>query len=311
MKKILITGGNGYVGKELINTIQNTYKVHVADKNLNRIKNKKYKKIKLHKINLTKNKETKLLINKINPDIIINLAATHFIPECEKYPDLCFANNVLTVINLMKNIDKKCKFIHISSASVYKHSKSSLKENTSPIKPSDIYGISKLQSEQVVNHYGNKKNIDYLIVRLFNVIGPGETNPHFVPEIISQLKKNKNKIKLGNTKTKRDFIDVRDVANALSKLCKKKFSLLNDNRVLNLGSGNTVSLKKILTIMKKFTDSNFKIITDKNKLRINDNPIILSSTKKIRKFIDWNVKYDLKTSLKDTWESKELPPSVE
>ena len=63
--------------------------------------------------------------------------------------------------------------------------------------------------------------------------------------------------------------------------------------------------------MKKFTDSNFKIITDKNKLRINDNPIILSSTKKIRKFIDWNVKYDLKTSLKDTWESKELPPSVE
>ena len=179
------------------------------------------------------------------------------------------------------------------------------------IKPSDIYGISKLQSEQVVNHYGNKKNIDYLIVRLFNVIGPGETNPHFVPEIISQLKKNKNKIKLGNTKTKRDFIDVRDVANALSKLCKKKFSLLNDNRVLNLGSGNTVSLKKILTIMKKFTDTNFKIITDKNKLRINDNPIILSSTKKIRKFIDWNVKYDLKTSLKDTWESKELPPSVE
>ena len=192
MKKILITGGNGYVGKELINTIQNTYKVHVADKNLNRIKNKKYKKIKLHKINLTKNKETKLLINKINPDIIINLAATHFIPECEKYPDLCFANNVLTVINLMKNIDKKCKFIHISSASVYKHSKSSLKENTSPIKPSDIYGISKLQSEQVVNHYGNKKNIDYLIVRLFNVIGPGETNPHFVPEIISQLKRNRN-----------------------------------------------------------------------------------------------------------------------
>ena len=311
MKKILITGGNGYVGKELINTIQNTYKVHVADKNLNRIKNKKYKKIKLHKINLTKNKETKLLINKINPDIIINLAATHFIPECEKYPDLCFANNVLTVINLMKKIDKKCKFIHISSASVYKHSKSSLKENTSPIKPSDIYGISKLQSEQVVNHYGNKKNIDYLIVRLFNVIGPGETNPHFVPEIISQLKRNRNIIKLGNLKAKRDFIDVRDVANAISKLCTKKYSSLKNNKIVNLASGKTISLMNVLNIIKKITKSNFKIKINEKKLRKNDNPVILASINKISKFINWKPKYKIKNSLMDTWKSNELPPSVD
>ena len=91
-------------------------------------------------------------------------------------------------------------------------------ETLAPLQPRNIYGITKLQGEQYVQIFAAERGIKAAIVRLFNVIGPGETNPHLLPAIVAQLREGPESINLGNTWPKRDYIDVRDAAGGFAAI---------------------------------------------------------------------------------------------
>ena len=113
MKRILITGGCGFVGRELVNTIQEQYEVHVVDNLLcgsHRLSKMNTAKFNFHNIDLRDKDDTESLVRKISPDIIIHLAAIHFIPQCENEPELACSTNILATINILKCIKKETKF---------------------------------------------------------------------------------------------------------------------------------------------------------------------------------------------------------
>ncbi len=314
MKKILITGGCGFVGIELVNTIQEQYEVHVVDNLLcgsHRLSKLNTAKFTFHNIDLRNKDNTERLIRKVSPDIIIHLAAIHFIPQCENEPDLACATNILATVNILKCLKKEIKFIFTSSAAVYSPSEKKLIEDSSQISPVDVYGYTKLHGEHYVNLYSKRYQLDTCIVRLFNVIGPGETNPHILPEIFSQLKKGKKKLNLGNIESKRDFIDVRDVAAGFLKLCNKNFNEIPQSRVINLGSGLTYSMRELLEYVKEICGIDFDIEKDPNKFRKVDNPVILASVSKLEEYLKWKPSIDIKNTLQLTWEEDEVLRSID
>ncbi|MDA1364096.1 MAG: NAD(P)-dependent oxidoreductase [Candidatus Marinimicrobia bacterium] len=314
MKKLLITGGCGFVGRELVNISQDEFEVHVADNLLSgehRLNKMNSERFKFHHIDLRDKNKTKLLIKDINPDIIVHLAAIHFIPQCENEPDLACTTNILATINLLECLNKNIKFIFTSSAAVYSPSDKELIENVSKVSPVDVYGYSKLHGEHYVNLYTERYQLDTCIVRLFNVIGPGETNPHILPEIFSQLKKGRKELNLGNIESKRDFIDVRDAAIGFLKLFTIDFKDLPDSRIVNLGSGTTYSMRELLDYVKEICGINFEIKKDLSKFRKVDNPVILASITKLEKSLKWKPCYNIKDTLKITWDDDETLPSLE
>src|SRR6201999_2072091 len=106
------------------------------------------------------------------PDIIIHLAALHYIPECEANPTLAVSTNVIGTLNLLQSAPSGCRFVFASSGAVYRPHDKPHSEATSELGPTDIYGFTKLHGEHYVATMAAKRNLRAVVVRLFNVVGP-------------------------------------------------------------------------------------------------------------------------------------------
>ena len=121
-----------------------------------------------------------------------------------------------------------------STAAVYAPSEQPHDE-TSAIGPTDIYGLTKLWTEQLAELFHRKTGKPVGVARLFNVFGPGETNPHLIPTIVLQLQRG-SELRLGNLRTKRDYVYVEDVARGLISLARDR--LAGKSVTCNLGTGH-------------------------------------------------------------------------
>jgi len=264
-KKILITGGAGYIGQNLVNFfLKEKYQIYVLDNlstspGMNRnIK----KKIEFYKIDLTKEKKVKNFFENKDFDLIIHLAAFSGVQEFKKNIKKSYNNNVMSTKNLIRYGFKKpnTKLIFASSAAVYGEVPRIKITESNSKKPANHYGLSKLACENIIkNFFKNKKN-NYAILRYFNVVGSivnfkikKKVNALF--DIISNNIKNKKykvNINGSNLNTKdgtpeRDFIHISD----LCKIHKKAYKYLKINKkiILNCGSGKRYS---VLSVIKEF-----------------------------------------------------------
>ena len=245
-KKILITGGAGYVGRNLLNFfIKKKYHICVIDNLSTSIafdKNIK-KDISFYKIDLAKENKVKSFFKKKNFDLIIHLAAFSGVKEFNKNTLKSFNNNVLATKNLVhfgfKN--KKTKLIFSSSAAVYGKVPREKISETKFCRPANYYGLSKLACEHIINNGFKNKNNNYAILRYFNVVGSTvvykiskKINSLF--DIISKnIKEKKYKININgkkfNTKDgtpERDFIHIKD----LCEIHEKTYKYLNKNKLV-------------------------------------------------------------------------------
>tara|TARA_B100001123_G_C15250279_1_gene1002516 strand:+ start:289 stop:1251 length:963 start_codon:yes stop_codon:yes gene_type:complete len=274
-KKILITGGAGYIGQNLVSFfLKKKYEIYVIDNLSTSVSlNSNIKKnISFYKIDLSLANKAKFFFKNKNFDLIIHLAAFSGIQEFNKNVLKSFNNNVLATKNLIRfGFEKQnTKLIFSSSAAVYgKVSKEKISE-TNACNPANYYGLSKLACENIIN-YGlqNKKN-NYAILRYFNVVGSivdfkvkKKVNSLF--DIISQnIKKKKYKININGNNLdttdgtpERDFIHISD----LCKIHKKTYDYLRKNKgiVLNCGSGLKYSVLEVVRAIEKNIKKKFRI----------------------------------------------------
>jgi len=323
MKNILITGGAGYIGSHIVESLiykkKNLYIVDNLSTGYKKLINQNAKFFNVD-INNTKKMKKIIIDNKI--DSIIHLAASLSIGVGEKYPKFYFKNNVLgtkSVLTASKNTFVK-NFIFSSTAAVYKDGQKHVSEK-SKIKPKSVYGKTKYKAENIIKKYCKKNKINYGILRYFNVCGASPSGKvgliskgdHLFKNIaIQSIKKNPLiKIYGDNYKTPdgtavRDYIHVSDLSEIHYKVLKK-ISKTNKSKILNCGYNRGISVKQVIDEFVKQLKKKIRIKSQKR--RIGDMEIIIAKNKNLKKFIKWQPRYDnLSTIVKSCilWEKNNV-----
>lgn len=305
--RILITGGNGYVGRETTRLLSKEHEICVVDSiryGEIRLRPEEISRIRFEDANILDAERISQIMTDFNPEAIIHLAAVHFIPECEHDPRMAVEINVLGTINLLLAAPANCRFVFASSGAVYKPAQDPHRE-TDAIEPSDIYGFSKLHGEQYVRYLARQRSLGAVIVRLFNVVGPGETNPHLIPEIVAQLKSGTRRVRLGNMWPKRDYIHVHDAARGFIAAA---LSVTESSEVVtvNLGTSHSYSVSEVLQKLQGISGIDFTYEEDRSRVRPVDRPHLAANNAEIRVHFGWQPQLTIDDALMDLWSDPDL-----
>jgi UDP-glucose 4-epimerase len=181
-----------------------------------------------------------------------------------------------------------------STAAVYPICEDAIPE-TQQTNPLDIYGLSKLAGEHLMNEFYLQTSIPTIIGRFFNAFGPNETNLHLIPEIQRQVNSGLRTIELGNLDPKRDFIHTYDMARAIFMLLNKFDSGID---VFNLRSGQQYSLIDVVKKIENQLGEEITIKVDKSRVRKVERRHLRADISKLKAFISWKPEISISEGIK-------------
>ena len=298
MKKIVVTGGLGFIGSNLIDLlIKRNFKVINLDKityssNFYNVKefskSKDYKFIKCD----IKDKKLKNILFKYKPDCIFNLAAETHVDRSIDNPENFIQSNIVGVYNLLecfKEYSKKnkSKLIHISTDEVYGDVLTGRSSETYPYQPSSPYAASKASSDHLVSSYVRTYGISAIITNCSNNYGPKQHPEKLIPKLIYNILNNKPLPIYGKGKNSREWIYVKDHCEALIKIFHKgkkgEFYNIGSNRNLD----NLEVSRKLLHVSKRLTTIGKKVKIIFVKDRPGHDIRYALNSNKIKKKLNW------------------------
>lgn len=303
--RILITGGCGFIGSYLTERLleNEDASIIIVDNNFspNVLPKEIEEKVHLKNIDVRNLKELEKIFTEFNPQICFHLAAVHFIPYCIQHPHEVIDVNIRGTSNIQHLCFKHgCNLIQASTADVYKQDNGQHKE-TSIIKATNIYGYTKRITEEILDYFSVnfESNIFGVSVRIFNVFGSRDTQPHVITEIITQLKNQKYEndinLELGNLEPKRDFIHAGDVADGLISISNKVTSGIH---IFNLGSGESWSIKEVIGKIEQILQKKINVEISEKRFRKSDRMNLQAEISKIKDQIGWQPSISIEKGLK-------------
>jgi len=313
MKKIIVTGGLGFIGSNLVELLlnKNFYVINIDKRtyssNLYNVKDfqnsKKYKFIKLD----IANQKIKKVLMKYKPSGVFNLAAETHVDRSIDNPGTFIQSNIVGVYNLLecfKNFSNqhKSKLIHISTDEVYGDVLKGRSNEKYPYRPSSPYAASKAASDHLVNSYIKTYNLPAIVTNCSNNYGPKQHPEKLIPKLIYNIINNRSLPIYGKGTNSREWIYVKDHCEALIKVFLKG----KIGEFYNIGSNKNLNN---LQVAKEILKSSTEVIKLGKKVKINfvkDRPghdirYALNSNK-IKKELKWFPKTEFSKGLKLTLE---------
>ena len=312
--RILVTGIDGFVGSHTARFLLTLPRseVHgtvIDPSNIPNIKSIKTK-LHLHKMDILDGKKLSSLFKKVKPDRVIHLAGQAFVPTAFDDPVSTFQVNIIGGINVIEAARTLQAFsgtcpslLIVSTGEVYgKVDRLPITEDF-PLNPNNPYAASKASIDIIAQQYRSAFNLPIVVVRPFNHAGPGQS-PIFVCSDFGKqfaeiaLGKRKPALNVGNTKSERDFTDVRDVVKAY-------WMLLEQNPpevVFNVCSAVPTSVDKVLSIFQDIAGFKVEITSEQRRLRSYDVPIVVGSHQRLRKTTGWFPTIPIENTLRDVYD---------
>ena len=240
------------------------------------------------------------------PRTVVHLAAIHFIPACNADPRRAIDVNVTgtqALLDACATAGAVEAVVLASSASVYASSAAPLSEE-SALGPVDIYGHTKVWMEQLAALFHRRSAIAVGVARFFNIFGPGETNPHLIPDIITEGRAG-GVLRLGNLTSQRDYVYVDDVARGvmlLAEACRVHGSL-----TCNFGGERPVDGWQLVRLIERLHGGTFVVAQDPAKMRPADNPMIASDCTRAHRLLGWHAETSLEAGLAETLAQPRAP----
>ncbi len=313
MKKILVTGGLGFIGSNLIDLlISKKFHVINIDKvsySSNFYNTKEYKnsgKYKFIRCNI-KDKKLKKILFKHKPYAIFNLAAETHVDRSIDAPENFIQSNIVGVFNLLecfKDYVKKhkSKLIHISTDEVYGDILSGRSSENYPYKPSSPYAASKASSDHLVSSYVRTYKIPAMITNCSNNYGPKQHPEKLIPKLIYNILNNKPLPIYGKGKNSREWIYVKDHCEALLKVLTKgkigEFYNIGSNKNLN----NLQVSKQLINVSKLSTKIGKKVKILFVKDRPGHDVRYALNSNKIKSKLGWKPRTNFRQGIKLTFD---------
>tara|TARA_B100001175_G_scaffold137206_1_gene116631 strand:- start:403 stop:1428 length:1026 start_codon:yes stop_codon:yes gene_type:complete len=315
MKKVIVTGGLGFIGSNLIKILlKKKYYVINLDKityssnfyNVKQFsKNKNYKFIK---IDINNREKIFKIMKKFKPTAIFNLAAETHVDRSIDGPENFIKSNILGVFNLLEALRlylkkyKKIKLIHISTDEVYGDILNGRSKEDDAYKPSSPYAATKASSDHLVYSYLRTFKIPVIVTNCSNNYGPRQHPEKLIPKLIYNILNNKNLPIYGKGINSREWIYVDDHCEALVKILERG----KIGNFYNIGSNLNVNNLKISKLLIKI--ARIKINIGKNvKIKfVKDRPghdmrYALNSSKLIKN-LKWKPKINILNGLIKTFD---------
>ena len=313
MKNVIVTGGLGFIGSNLVELlIRDGFRVINIDKityssnfyNVKEFENTKY--YKFIKCDIGDKKLEKIII-KFKPVCIFNLAAETHVDRSIDDPEDFIQSNIVGVFRLLEifksfSKKKKCKLIHISTDEVYGDVLIGRSSEKYAYQPSSPYAASKAASDHLVSSYIRTYKIPAIVTNCSNNYGPKQHPEKLIPKLIYNIINNKPLPIYGKGTNSREWIYVKDHCEALIKIFKKgkvgEFYNIGSNKNLN----NLQVTKELIQVSKKMTKlgKNVKILFIKDRPG-HDLRYALNSSK-IKKSLGWFPKTNFKNGIKLTFD---------
>ena len=233
-KNIIITGGLGFIGSNLIETlikkkyfVVNVDKANYASNFYNTKKFHNLPNYKFYKLDINNKKKIKTIFNKYKPSAIFNLAAETHVDRSIDNPDQFIKSNIFGVYNLLEIFrefqkkNKKSKFIHISTDEVFGDVLSGRSKETDAYKPSSPYAASKASSDHLVYSYIRTYKLNGIVTNCSNNYGPNQHPEKLIPKLIYNIIHNLPLPLYARGKNSREWIFVKDHCEALLKVYEK------------------------------------------------------------------------------------------
>ena len=319
MKKILITGGAGYIGSHTVKLLaKKGYSIIVLDNlvygHREAIVNPE---VELIVGDLGDKELTARLFEYHEIEAVIHFAAYAYVGESVTDPEKYYQNNIAAPLNLLEIMRKNgCnKFIFSSTCATYGNPEYVPIDENHPQNPINPYGQSKLMLEKILKDYAHAYKTNYVFLRYFNASGASldgeigeDHNPetHLIPLILDAINGDRANITVFGTNYDtadgtcvRDYIHVEDLATAHEAAL---IHLMNGGEpiICNLGTGNGVSVKEIIQVAEEVTGKKVPVIFGDR--RAGDPAYLYANPTQAKVLLGWEAKYkDVKDTIKHAW----------
>lgn len=299
-KKVLVTGGAGFIGSTLTRSLlEKDYTVTILDNLSIGIRDNLPKSDKLRLVTGDV-RDFELISTTIRGHkYIMHLAAQAFIPLSYELPlQVAEANSVGSM-----NVFKAClnhsvkRLVHISSSEVYGSAKYIPMDEKHPLCPQSTYAVAKAAADMWAQTFHWEHKLPVVILRPFNTFGPRESLPYFIPEMIRQCLK-EPRIRVGNLGTSRDFTYVEDTVKAMIAALERENM---EGEIINIGTSKTWKMKDILDLIRMETKTEEKeVVVDKKRLRPYDVSTLITDNSKARKILRWKPETTFQEGIRKT-----------
>ncbi len=316
MKKILITGISGFVGGYVVDYLtswEDTLEVHGISRSKPSwdfvpVTPERLNDHHFHIADLNDIPKIRSLIEEIQPDYILHLAAQSSVAESWKTPVSSFMNNTNIFLNIIDTVrinDNGARVLSVGSSEQY----GIVAEEDLPLTedslqhPANPYAVARVAQEQLATIYASGYGLDICCTRSFNHCGPGQTDRFVVGAIVKQFARISHGLQdpvihIGNGEIIRDFVDVRDVVEAYRLLLTQG----KRGEVYNICSGQGRSIREIILLLSDMCDLDVEIRQEQSQIRPIDNPRIVGSFQKIRRDVGWEPRIPFKNSLRSMYD---------
>lgn len=300
MKKVLVTGASGFIGRHTLKYLLPEFdEVHgvYARKPL-----EEFKDVKWHRVDLLDSDYRDKLINTVRPTHLLHFA---WYAEPGKY-----AHSLMNIKWLQSSLDLIQRFTeHGGERTVcagtcfeYDFNYGLCSEYKTPKNPETIYGVCKNSLQNIIHHFSKKSELSSAWGRIFYLYGPYEYPSRLVSSVILSLLKNENARCSEGTQFK-DFLHVDDVARAFVSLLKSRVE-----GAVNIGSGYPVRVKDVVIKIGELLNKRNMIDLGARPTPASEPPLIVADTKRLFEEVYWEPVFDLTAGLEDTihWWKKSI-----
>ncbi len=307
-KKAFVTGAGGFIGSQLVESLLTKgWNVKALIKYnscsswgwLERLRENQSENLEVLLGDVTDSNLIKQAVS--DCDVVFHLAALIGIPYSYVAPASYIQTNVVGTLNLIQ-ASIECgieRFIHTSTSEVYGTAIYTPIDENHPLQAQSPYSASKISADKLVESFYCSFDFPAVIVRPFNTYGPRQSSRAVIPTIISQALTS-NEIHLGSLDPVRDLTFVTDTAEGFIAAAEADSSV--HGNVINLGTGNSVSIGDLVRIIAEILGNDFDVIEDKNRVRPEKSEVmtLISKNKKAKDLLNWEPKLSINDGLSHT-----------